>query len=478
MSTRSFFRTSLVGAALLACACGPLSSSHDDHDHHHDHETLPTTYSFAREDGSTVSHSGQTMRHVLLLGLKKHIGGLTARIDNDNFVPTAGDIVSELNFFFDYSETDGEGIAHTVLADDDAATPPALQTYYNDLNTKNLKSKLAGNDAKGQHKDWTSDFIGWTVDNAAPTPEALVLHWFERIETLAIDRANGTIGLDPAGAALTSASVTPEGLDLAQLTQKFLLAAVTFSQGADDYLDDDIEGKGLNSSNILTEGKTYTALEHGWDEGFGYFGAAHNYGDYTDDEIAGKGGRDGWSKGYHDTNGDGKIDLIGEMNYGHSINAAKRDRKHSTDMTQDAFDAFVKGRFIIHNAKGELTDDEMKRLKEQRDIAVAAWEKAIAATAIHYINDVMGDMNASEADYNFYNHAKHWSELKGFALSFQFNPRSPLDAAAFQELHAKLGEAPVLPGQAGFDTYKTTLIEARDMLKTAYAFSEDDVTNW
>ena len=28
-----------------------------------------------------------------------------------------------------------------------------------------------------------------------------------------------------------------------------------------------------------------TALEHAWDEGFGYFGAAINYGAYTDQEL-------------------------------------------------------------------------------------------------------------------------------------------------------------------------------------------------
>ena len=36
--------------------------------------------------------------------------------------------------------------------------------------------------------------------------------------------------------------ITAEGLDLQQLTQKFLLGAVNFSQGTDDYLDDDIDG--------------------------------------------------------------------------------------------------------------------------------------------------------------------------------------------------------------------------------------------
>ena len=69
--------------------------------------------------------------------------------------------------------------------------------------------------------------------------------------------------------------------------------AVGFSQGADDYLDDDTEGKGLLADHTAAdEGKPYTALEHAWDEGFGYFGGARNYLLYTDEEIAGEGGRD------------------------------------------------------------------------------------------------------------------------------------------------------------------------------------------
>ena len=41
-------------------------------------------------------------------------------------------------------------------------------------------------------------------------------------------------------APIASVTVTETGLDLRQLIQKFLLMAVPFSQGTDDYLDDDV----------------------------------------------------------------------------------------------------------------------------------------------------------------------------------------------------------------------------------------------
>ena len=61
--------------------------------------------------------------------------------------------------------------------------------------------------------------------------------------------------------------------------------------------------------------------------------AARNFSDYTDDEIAGKGGRDNFR--FNDADGDGQIDLT-EFNFGNSVNAAKRDRKGSgSDFTAD-----------------------------------------------------------------------------------------------------------------------------------------------
>ena len=464
--------TLLMSAFLVTLGCDPTQQPDND----------PTPgairYVFSRDGESTVSKSGQMMRQLLILGLKHHIGTLTDRIDIESEEMAAGKIKEELLFFYDYDSIAGEGVTHPVLNDTDDTTPPALQATYNDISTKNLKDKIAGNDTTGQYKEWVTEFIGFTLNNSPTTPEELVLHWFDTLDSLAVDRANGTLPQDPSGAAITHVFVTAQGLDLQQLLQKFLMGAVSFSQAADDYLDYDIDGKGLNTSNAPDEGKPYSALEHSWDEGFGYFGAAIDYSAYSDDEIAGKGGRNEWSKGYHDSDKDGKIDLTREMNFGHSQNAAKRDRGNSgTDLTKEAFDAFLAGRQIIHDANQEvLPVEQLTALRAEADKAVLAWEKAIGATVIHYIKDVLGDMNA--VDYDFYGHAKHWSELKGFALSLQFNPRSPLTSDQFIQLHATIGEKPVLPEQDGFDAYKTSLQEASDLLQTAYEFTDANIAAW
>ena len=298
----------------------------------------------------------------------------------------------------------------------------------------------------------------------------------------AVAMASGDVALDPAHDMPLPVYVTPEGLDLQQLVQKFMLMSVTFSQAMDDYLDSGTEGKGLDASNERTQEDPYSGLEHAWDEGFGYFGAARDYGEYTDEEIAGAGGREGWSEGYHDTDGDGAIDLMAEYNFGASINAAKRDLGSSegakTDFTKQAFDAFLRGRTIIHNAGDTLTSEEMSALEQERDQVAAAWEGAIAATVVHYINDVLAIQHAASMDesaYVFTEHAKAWSEIKGFSLGFQFNPRSPMNEQnRFTRFHELVGDAPVLPsdGDQAISDYATRLLEARAILQQAYGFDD------
>ena len=116
----------------------------------------------------------------------------------------------------------------------------------------------------------------------------------------------------------------------------------------------------------------------------------------------------------------------------------------------------------------ELSADELDQLRTHRDSAIDAWERAIAATVVHYINDCLQDINAFDGDIGTY--AKHWGELKGFALGLQFNPHSQVSDANFVAFHDLIGTAPVLPNDAGIDAYKTALIEARDILGNSYSF--------
>ncbi len=429
---------------------------------------VPEVYEFESrfEDGvSGVSYGGQTFRQVLISSLKAEMSAIQADIDSGT-VFAEGEVAARLAFYYDFDGEVASDLEHLI-----STTPATLQTTWGDIGSgSNLVDKTAGNDADPQHQDWATDMIGW---DDSDNPEDLVRDWFEACDELAVAYSSGTIPLDPEGAQIESWFISAEGLDYQQLVQKFLLGAVNYSQGTDDYLDDASEN-GLNSDNVdPDDGDPYTALEHAWDEGFGYWGGARNYLEYTDEEVATADGRPEFVDGYNDYDEDGSIDLKSEINFSASVNAGKRDVGAAglgaeTDFTEQTMTAFLTGRAIISHAGGALSEEDMTLLQEQRDLAVDGWERALAATAIHYFNDTIKDTLAGE--YNFADHAKHWGELKGFLLALQFNPRSQVSDEDLLTIHELVGTAPVFPSEAGVISYVDDLIEARDSLAAAYEF--------
>lgn len=455
-------------------------------------EAVPNdpTYAFESnfvEGASSVAYDGQVFRQLLIEDLKTFVGRLGTIVDADStgLFDTEEEVIAALDFYyrFDASSEEEEILFST--------TPESLQSTWGEVSSgKDLVSKVAGNDASTDHREWEAgDFRGWSSELGGvevTSPETLVQAMFTALAQNAVARANGEQPRGPGDEELP-VYVLPNGLDLQQLLQKFLVMSINFSQGADDYLDDDVENKGLLSANTRDGENPWTILEHQWDEGFGYFGAARDYDLYTDDEIAAAGGRPDWQL-VHDTNGDCRIDFQSEVNFGASGNAAKRDRGATTDVdfTGDAFSAFVAGRALIASVEGPLSEEQLTTLRGHRDVIVSAWEKAYAATVVHYINDVLADMEAFGTEtYSFVDHAKHWGEMKGFALGLQFNPRSPLHESAgegtlFEQLHAFLRDAPVLATatEGEISAYREELLSARALLGEAYEFAEEDVANW
>ena len=411
------------------------------------------SYTFQNAEGeSSVSYSGQVCRQVLINDIKAYISDLDSRISTEVVIPD--EVLNGLGFYFETAASVGDDVEHSFNTDIDALQ----QTYGAISSGKNLIGKIAGNDSATDHKDWSRDFRGWGVDSGSPL--SLVEDWFMQLDEQALNWGN--LPLNVLGESIDHVYLTPEGQDLKQLIEKFLRASVSFSQGTDDYLDDDVEGKGLLASHIPEEGKKYSPLEHAWDEGFGYFGAARTYPQWTDDEIA--------DLGYQDVDGSGTIDLLSEVNWGHSVNAAKRDRGvEGVDFTADAWEGFIRGRELLSKTVGtELTESELEELKVYRDQAVWAWEAAIAATSIHYINDMHQDLaEFGSEDFSFSTTAKHFSELKGFSLSFQFNPRSAVSDSSFQTFHDLIGTA---PNFNSVESYRADLEEAKQIIGDSFGF--------
>jgi hypothetical protein len=177
-----------------------------------------------------------------------------------------------------------------------------------------------------------------------------------------------------------------------------------------------------------------------------------------------------------DRDGDGLVDILREVHFGHAGNAAKRDlgALDPTTFTEDAWDGLYEGRALLARTAGRaLTEDEAAELRGWRDLALSGWEAAIAASVVHYINDTIRDTRAVGAEgYSFADHAKHWSEMKGFALSLQFNRLSPLTKPEHEELHALLDIRPATAAHTPEEreAYVGDLLAARDLLAAAYGF--------
>lgn len=398
-------------------------------------QNIPSTYAFTSrfsEGVSSVSHTGQTARQLLIQDIKLLIEKNTA---SGNKVKT--DVLALFN-------TTGTPTGNSLTTAGSFGINEV--TYSNIASGKNLIDK-------------TSDASVISYNKSA---ETLIGEWLDAIDTR-ID----------AGKTGSDAYTSDDYLDYNQLINKTLSGAVIYSQGANNYL-----GKVLTEDNIepKSTGSTYTTMEHVWDEAFGYFGAARDYSSYTDIEL-----KNGDLK---DSDKDGKINFHGEYNFGISRNAAKRDvgATDAIDFSKEAFDLFLAGRTAISNKRSAT------EIEPYAKNACIVWEKVIAATLVHYINDVKSDLDVS----GFGSLAKHFSEAKGFLISLQYGNTKyqQISTGDLNTLHTLLGQNPVtntvstLPktnkavSSKTIAQYKTDLDEANTILRRVYNFSDNNVQNW
>ena len=423
----------LAFASLFLSACGGDEETDDDTT---DGATIeiPQAYVFDSrfvEGESSVSYSGQVVRNLLLQDLK----ALTDSVGKDGARPiTAQDMLK----LYEYDDALNLKTLTTTGA------VPALESHYSSLSTgKNLVGKISDEPVIGYNRP----------------ADDLVREWFNAI-------ADNSLDADKLGTSM--AYTTDDGVDMSQMINKVLIGAVPYYQATGVYLNGLLE---RDNSEARDGTDPYTAMEHAWDEAFGYFGAARDYARYTDDQLAGS--VDDFT---FDSNGDGSIDFKSEYNFGLSRNAAKRDKGGSgVDLTQEIFNAFLAGRTAITN-QGSVAE-----ISGHRQAASEGMEKVIAATVVHYINDTLSDMSKlGTADENRANLNKHWAEMKGYTVALQYNPFRLISDGQLAELHGIMGEAPLYngPGSSGYKTQVANYERAKVVLQSAYGFSSDNMANW
>ncbi len=389
--------------------------------------STPTEFVFESrfsEGESSVYYNGQVVRQLLINDIKTQCGTDAG----------SGDASTLLSMMANDDES------RTILT---STSPASVQSTYRSISSSHLNDRLAA------VADYT--VVGYN-DNAG-----------NLISTWVTDLVN-------------NGKTNADGLRLDQMIQKTLWGAVSYWQGTSKYMskipDDD--------NSMSDDGDPWTAMEHHWDESFGYFGAARDYNTgYTDDD-------DRKSDPYHDSNGDGAIDFLSEYNSGWAVTAAKRDLVEASvdyDFTKTMMDAYLEGRTLITNQA------PLEEILVQRDIILSTWEKVVAAVTIHYINDVNADMMAlypadstagplSElsADYN-----NHWAEMRAYALGLQYNDFKVISDADLEAVLTAMGTAPVYPadGYGAYYAYHGGLVgTAKSLLQAAYGFDDEHMANW
>jgi len=235
--------------------------------------------------------------------------------------------------------------------------------------------------------------------------------------------AQGVAGLSTSNDNSKKYWLNANGVDEAQVFEKGLMGAFISYQINEVYTGD----SKMNVDNEeVTPGKG-TAMEHHWDEAFGYLGVPNDYPATTE----------------------------GLLFWGSYAN--KRDGLLACN--QQLMDAFIAGRAAITN----------KNLAN-RDIAIKdvrlAMEKLAAANAIHYINATLAAMD----DLCIKGHML--AEAYGFAYALKFNTDKTIEASDLTGVLANLGGSGLLADLDFYSVDESKLNNAKNKLSSTYGLDD------
>ncbi|WP_375579820.1 DUF4856 domain-containing protein [Marivirga tractuosa] len=350
----------LLGLALLAVFAFTACDDDNTAGENDENYEIPSTYDF-----ENVSYTGQIQRLDMLAELTSYM-----KTANDGAVLDAQamlDMYANENNAFENSEL-------------------------NEADSKELENKTVDADIS-LFKTFIRDFAQATVD------------------------ANGGVGSNGTPGVVTSNDGSKQyffdanGVEHIQYIEKGLMGSCFYFQGVSIYL---ASGKMDVDNEEIEEGKG-TAMEHHWDEAFGYLGVPTDFPANTD-------GARFWGK-Y--SNG--------------------RDGLLSTN--EAIMNAFITGRAAISNKDLETRDEQIEIIRNE-------WEKVSAGTAVHYLNEA----NAAFADDAIRNHTL--SEAWAFIHALKYNPNKKLTNAEVDGILEELGDNFYTISTDNINAAKAALVEA------------------
>ena len=347
--------------------------------------TTPTTYTFNSrfvEDGNAVSYSGQVVRNLLINDIKTQMG-----VDAGSKNPAT---------------------LLSIMANDNADSPilsasgmTTVQTKYQDISSSQLNDRLTAVDS-------------YTIPGYDANATALINGWVNELAQTGKTRASG-IRLD-------------------QITQKTLWGAVSYWQATSKYMSK----IPTDDNTVAVEGKTYTSMEHHWDEAFGYLYGAE------EDETAPVLGVDSFLSKYLD-----KVE--GDSDF--------------TGIADDIYDAFKLGRAAIVAKNYTVRDEQVEILREKISMI-------IGIRAVYYLQ--VGKTNLGVDNASAFHDL---SEGFGFVYGLQFTRNSMTDAPYVSKSMVDGYIDTLMTGNGFWDVTAETLDQMSEDIAAEFGFTVEQAAN-
>ena len=370
--------------------------------------SVPETYLFIRDGDTTVSYSGQTTR---LKMAKEMVSALKDETKT----------IAQLLAMFDHQE----GASDFSDADLNASS-------------KQVKNKTGNNGTATNAAAIRADLEAWMtnqVDSVFPA-------WSN-------EASKGLAGYIQEAGGGSTRYVNQNGLENNQAVNKALIGALVADQVLNGYLTPAKLNSGTNEADqeaqTKVDGKSYTNMEHYWDEGYGYI-----YGLAADgiDPVTTPGSDDIFMLKYTQ-----KVDI-------------------DPDFAGTAYElnrAFREGRAAVVEAEFEARDAAAHHIAKTASLV-------IGVRAAHYLKAGQTGLAATTPDMAGVFH--DLSEGFGFVYSLQFtlNPETGASYFSREEVMEMLSKIyPTSGGMRGFwDVTQSDLQEAATTIATAFGFTYEN----
>lgn len=261
------------------------------------------------------------------------------------------------------------------------------------------------------------DTSGKQLENKCFAPDVnLFRGYMDSLANASLSTVAGSNGVAGVVVSTTDASkkylFDENGVEYTQIIEKGLMGAVFYYQAINTYLSP----AGMNVDNSVLVPGNGTAMQHHWDEAFGYVGAPIDFPSNLSGLLY-------WAK------------------YSNTVNPLL-----STNAT--LMNAFLKGRAAINNNDYTVRD-------EQIVIISKTWEIISAASAIHYINESLTNIG----DDALRNHSL--SEAVAFIKALFYNANKTISEQQILDAVNHIG--------ANFyNVTPTGLNNAKNLISTVY----------